>query len=430
MRGEHEHRARAQRARGAIAVLRLVHAEPGITRSEVARRLDLGSGSATEIVARLRARRLLTEVGPAGARPRGRPSLALVAHPEGPLVGALEISHAGWRVAAVELGGAAVDSTAGRHARRDATAVVEETRAALRQLHRARGGRIRALAVSVPGTVVADRVVLAATLGWRDVGLGAVVPRGLSGVPLLVGNDATLAGLAEARRGVASGVARALYLTIGVGLGGVELVDGRPVAGATGGAGEFGHMPFGDPGRRCPCGATGCWDLEVDGRAMARSLGRRAPRDPLRFAQIVVEAARGGRRAETLAVTRAARALGRGTGALVNALDPELVVYGGLGADLLGLSPRVLRDAYRGALMRHRRRTPPTLCVGTTGEHGSLVGASEAAFDAFFTTDGLEGWDRALAQPAPTSSPSSRQTHPSSSQVTVSVVDRAAPSSS
>lgn len=87
---------------------------------------------------------------------------------------------------------------------------------------------------------------------------------------MLIGNDATLAGVAEARRGAASSAGTVLYLTIEVGVGGVLVDHGRPMVGATGAGGEFGHVPFGDPSLDYPCGARGCWDLEVDGRAMAR----------------------------------------------------------------------------------------------------------------------------------------------------------------
>ena len=82
-----------------------------------------------------------------------------------------------------------------------------------------------------------------------------------------------------------------LYLAVEVGIGGVLVVDGHPFVGAQGEGGEFGHMPFGTDGLACPCGASGCWDLEVDGRALARALGRRAPADPRAFAARVIAAA-------------------------------------------------------------------------------------------------------------------------------------------
>ncbi len=65
----------------------------------------------------------------------------------------------------------------------------------------------------------------------------------------------------------------------------------------------------------------------------------------------------------------------------MNALDPDLVVYGGLAPDLRDAARRPLEAAYREALMRHRRREPPPLVTAATGSDGSLLGAAELAFD-------------------------------------------------
>ena len=369
---------------GALALLRLVHERPGISRSEATRALGMSSSTTTEITARLRGRQLLAEIAPASSARRGRPSGLLVAGPAGPVVGAVEISHPHWRVAAVELGGKIVSSVTDRRPREPA-ATLAAARRALRELQEAFGSRIRAVGLTVAGTVSGTRLMQAVTLRWRDVDLSAVLPTSLGGVPFVAGNDATLAGLAEARRGVATDVGVVLYLAVEVGIGGVLVVDGQPVTGSRGEGGEFGHVPFGDPALRCPCGASGCWDLEVDGRALARALGRRAPADPRAFAASVVAASRAGSSEEATAVAHVAAALGRGTGALVNALDPDLVVYGGLAPSLRGAAPAALESAFRAALMRHRRRTPPPIVASALGDDASLLGSSELAFDLVLT---------------------------------------------
>ena len=347
-----------QRAAGALAVLRLVHERPGVPRAEAARALGMSSSSTSEITARLRARELLAERAPEGVRNRGRPSGLLLPHPEGPVVCAVEITHASWRAAAVELGGSIVRAVEGRRARTPDVAL-REVRRGLVDLQDGIGARIRAIGVSITGTVSGRRLMQAATLRWREVDLDALVPDGLRQVPFVAGNDATLAGLAEARRGAAVDAGVVLYLAVDVGIGGVLVVDGRPLVGALGEGGEFGHMPLGALSLRCPCGAMGCWDLEVDGRALARALGRRAPVDPRTYAARVIRAGRAGAAAESAAIIEVARTLGRGTGALVNALDPDLVVYGGLAPDLRDTSPHALESSYHDALMRHRRDDPP-----------------------------------------------------------------------
>jgi predicted NBD/HSP70 family sugar kinase len=208
----------------------------------------------------------------------------------------------------------------------------------------------------------------------------------------VVGNDATFAGLAEASRGAAAGTAVSLHLKIDVGVGGVLVDHDRPFAGATGAGGEFGHMPFGEPSVRCGCGAWGCWDPEVDGRALARHLGRRPPRDPRRAAARILREAADGAPEARRAVLAVAAAFGRGTAGLVNALDPELVSVSGLGVDLLNGAGAELEAAYRRGLMRYRRASPPPIVATSLGSDGSLIGAAEAAFDEFLSERGVNAW--------------------------------------
>ncbi|GAA0552084.1 ROK family transcriptional regulator [Actinomadura livida] len=382
------HSARALRSQGALAVLRHVHAHPSATRAEVARALGLSSGSAAEITARLKAARLVRETPPPRASGRGRPSPVLGAHPEGPLVCVVAISHEEWRVACVELGGRVITEDSGRHA--GSPGLVGTLAARVAALHAHYGGRVRAVSAGVAGTVSGTTIIQASGLGWRDVALGPLRP---PGVPLLVGNDASLVGLADARRGAGTAARVVLHLTVEVGVGGILVVEGRPVDGATGAGGEFGHMPFGDPALECPCGARGCWDLAVDGRAMARALDRPPPADPRTAAGEIIASAASDPAALN-AVAGAAHALGRGMGALVNALDPDAVTLSGLALDLDERTPAALRDGYTSALMRYRRAAPPPVLRSPLGPQGPLIGAADAAFDVLLTEEGLETWSR------------------------------------
>jgi predicted NBD/HSP70 family sugar kinase len=386
-------RAQTQRDQALLEALRLVHEQPGRTRADVARVLALSSGSATEIAGRMRARHLAAEVHPGASGARGRPSPRLVADESGPLVAVAEVSYAGWRVAVAEIGLNLQGERSGSFASHDPDVVIKQLRRELRAIERRWGSRVRAVSIAVPGIVVAGRVAQAPMLGWIDVDIAAAVPSALADRPVLVANEATLAGMAEARRGVAIDASVSLYLLVGVGLGGVVVERGRPTLGATGGAGEFGHLPFGDPARQCPCGAHGCWGLEVDAGALARSLGRRMPADPTRFATSVFAAAAKGGAAERAAVAQAAAALGRGTAGLVNAVDPDLVVFGGTAGQLLAADRPRLMAAYREGLMRSRRAAAPELVSAALGAASTLVGAAESGLDRVLTAEGLAAWD-------------------------------------
>ncbi|GAA3216547.1 ROK family transcriptional regulator [Actinocorallia longicatena] len=351
----------ALRLRGLLEVLRHVHAAPAVTRAGLARELGLSRSSATEIVGRLRALALVEETEAAPTGERGRPTTVLGPHPEGPVVAAFEITQGTWKSAVAGLGGEQERVTERPHGRVDALDLVAER---LGELAAELGPRLRAAGVAVPGTLSGGRVVQAVHLGWDVVDVAAELG---ASVPVVVRNDATLAGVAEARRGAARDRAAALHLTaVDVGIGGVLIDGGSPVAGGTGAGGEFGHLPFGDPAAACPCGASGCWELEVNAAALAG----RGP-------------------------AAVARSLGRGIGGLVNALDPTAVTLSGLAADLLGSDRETVEEAYAAALMSYRRAAPPPLLAARFPYDGPLRGAAELAYDTVLSEAGLTSWQAA-----------------------------------
>lgn len=386
---------RDARWQGALDVLGQVRAEPGITRVEAARRLGLGSGSATEILARLRALELVDEV-PAPVVGRGRPTTRLVPHPRGPLVAAVEVRFDQWRCAVAGLDGQPETVLVQRH-EGDGEDVVARIAHTVEDLRRRHGSRLRAVSLAMAGVVRDGRLVQAAPLHWREVELSRVLPR--SDLPLVVGNDATLAGLAEARGGAGVGAGTVLHLTVEVGLGGVLVVGGLPVAGSRGTGGEYGHLPFGDRARSCPCGARGCWELEVDGRALARHLDAPPPRDPRAYALSVLERAPTDPRAAE-AARRVSVALAEGIAGLVNAQDPDVVTLGGIAAPIMRAAQAEFDAAYLEGLMEFRRRQPVPLRAAALGDDAALGGAAAAGLDAVLTEDGLAAW-AAQRQSAP-----------------------------
>ncbi|MDI6103832.1 ROK family protein [Actinoplanes sp. NEAU-A12] len=402
------------------ALLRVVHRHSGVTRADAARLLGIGTGAATELVTKLSRAALLAQAPAAPSGTRGRPTTVLLPHPDGPLVLACAITHEAWRLDVVALGGATAASLSARHGGARWADVRTAVAAAIEDLLSRYGDRLRAIGISVPGPVSRTLRLEAFTSDWHGIDLNELWP----GAGLLVaGNDATLAATAEHLRGSAAGAAVALHLRIEAGLGGAVIDDGRPVLGAHGAAGEFGHMPFGDPAVRCGCGAHGCWGTAVDGTALARLLGAPEPRDPVTYARrVIATAARelGSQRArqdvaglpplssgtpsggaaaypcgsgeaepeiDPAASVEAVRvvggALGRGLAGLVNALDPNLVTLGGIGVDLLAAVPNTITAAYRDGLMLiHRESPPPVLPAALPDDEGPIAGAAEEAWSA------------------------------------------------
>ncbi|MDP9417605.1 MAG: ROK family transcriptional regulator [Actinomycetota bacterium] len=368
-------------------VLRHIRRRPGITRAELGRELGLSSGSTTETVTRLRGARLLAEV-PASPTGRGRPSAVLVPHPSGPVVLALELRHEDWRCAVAGVDGALGPVRARRHASRERRQVLDQLAQAVREMRRCYGRRLRAVSVAAAGAVHDGTVVHASTLQWGPLDMAGLVDD--TGLPLLVGNDAACAGVAEARAGAAASARTCLHLLVDVGIGGSLIVDGQPLRGARGASGEFGHLALGERHLRCPCGATGCWDLEVDGRALARHLGVAPPEDPHTFARMLL--ARAPRRSAAAAFTAVSSALGSGIAGLVNALDPEVVSLGGLAPQLRDAARNAFDSAYLDGLMGFRRADPPPVVRAAFADDGALRGAAELGLDLATSESGIMEW--------------------------------------
>jgi predicted NBD/HSP70 family sugar kinase len=284
-------------------------------------------------------------------------------------------------VARVGLGGRVLTRVSGRPpAGAGPDAVAAEL---LRLLHVAvadapAGVALLGIGVGVPGVVRQDDGVVrfAPNLGWRDVPLAALLRSHLPGrLPIHVANDADLGALAEHTRGAVTGQADVVFLASDVGVGGGLIVGGRPLVGVGGYAGELGHLLINPRGRTCRCGSTGCWETEVGAAAISRAL-RLPPGD------LDVLAARlAAVRAPSAALRRVGRYLGLGLGSIVNVLNPEVVVLGGV---LRWLYP-VVREATDEALAAAALVAPREqvrLVVPALGGDAVLVGAAERCFDA------------------------------------------------
>lgn len=374
----------ARHWRSAAAALELLRRRPDPTRRDLAVELGLASGPASDLVGRLRAARLVAE-RPAVVRRPGRPTTRLHAHPDGPVVLVVDLRHGDWRVAACGVDGQPELLASGHHRERNARAVLSRLRRVITRAADELAGRALAVGVAVPGLTAGTRVLDASMLGWRQVELDAIAP----GLPLIVGNDATMAAIAEAR--VHPAADALLHLVLEVGIGGALVLCGRPAQGARGLAGEFGHMPLGDPDQLCGCGARGCWGLAFDPRRLASRLGQPEPADPREWLRRILEPSQRGAGAARLRHQLAAD-FGRGIAGLVNALDPHLVTLGGLAGPLRDAAPDAFQHAFEAGLMSVHRRPAPEIVAGRSGEDAVLVGTALAAFDRFLDAPQLALW--------------------------------------
>ena len=132
---------------------------------------------------------------------------------------------------------------------------------------------VEAMGLAAAGFVSADRssVLFAPNIAWRDYPLRERVAALLQDdVRIVVENDANAAGWAEFRFGAGRDVDDMLMLTVGTGLGGAIVTDGKLVRGAWGVAAEIGHMRVVPGGHYCGCGHEGCWEQYASGSALVR----------------------------------------------------------------------------------------------------------------------------------------------------------------
>lgn len=177
--------------------------------------------------------------------------------------------------------------------------------------------------------------------GWHNIPLKDEIEKAL-GVMTFIVNDATAAALGEHRFGAGRGVRHLIYLTVSTGIGGGIIVDNRLYSGASGSAGEMGHMTIDINGPRCPCGNTGCLEVLASGKAVAREAQRligQGTKTVMReiaeghaefvTAQTVAAAANRGDAVAISIVNKAANYLGIGLVNLVNIFNPEMIIVGG-----------------------------------------------------------------------------------------------------
>lgn len=245
--------------------------------------------------------------------------------------------------------------------------VVADVAAAARRL---RGfATARACGIGAPGPLDLrrTRVLVAPNLGWRNVPLPRLLKRAL-GIPVRLENDANCAAVAEARAGAGRGVSSVALFTLGTGVGGGLVLDGRLWAGAAGGAGEFGHLTIDPAGRRCACGRRGCLETIASATAVARAAG--TPDARTAFARKTARA-RG-------AIAAAAGALGAGIAAVFNALQPaRFVIAGGMSLAGAPFVAAVRRSASARIFAAYRRNLD--IVLATLGNDAGWIGAALVA---------------------------------------------------
>ncbi|MDD3164601.1 MAG: ROK family protein [Oscillospiraceae bacterium] len=202
---------------------------------------------------------------------------------------------------------------------------------------------IAAVGIAVPGLSIDEtgEVVFATNLGWHHVQIGQAMSKEL-GKPVHMDNDANVAALGEVVAGGMKGAKNAIFLTLGTGVGGGIVLDGKIFGGAHHVGGEVGHMIVKLGGEQCTCGNKGCWERYTSATALIREGRKAAEAHPESLiakkvngnldaisAKTVIDAARENDPEACRIYKDYIEAMALGIVSLINLFDPETIAIGG-----------------------------------------------------------------------------------------------------
>jgi glucokinase len=257
------------------------------------------------------------------------------------------------------------------------------------------GGRVAGIGIGIPGLVnrKTNRIEVMPNLpALSQVDITAELSRE-TGLPVILDNDANAAAYGELQVGAARGRREVFFAKLGNGIGAGLIINGQIYRGATGFAGEFGHMTIDPEGIECACGNIGCLETIAAGPNIVRrtrerlyrdrtsSLSRLAiPRDREFTAEDIARAAREGDEMAQVMMERTGMFLGIALAAVINLLNVEMVVMGGgvMDAGDLILKPTIKET--------RRRAFPPSfnsceIVIAKLGATAGMIGAALLARD-------------------------------------------------
>lgn len=378
-------RSETVRESNLLTILRSLHLRGSASRSKIGADTGLTRSAVGALVSELTEQGYVREVRPEPDGRRGRPSPLVQPRSEN-LVLAVEILVDSVAVAAVGLGGPVLRSVR-RDRSRDQTEV-GRTVADITNLASSvvqsldDNARIWSLGIAVPGLVrqADNQVIVAPNLRWDDVALVSLLDTSLGlNIPIVAGNEADLAALAESRRGAVAGIDDVVYLSGEVGIGGGCIAAGQIVEGQSGFAGEVGHIPVNIDGQQCNCGSFGCFETEAGEEALLRRAGRPVDGGRAALAELF-ESADAGDPDVLSALGDHGRWLGFGIAGLANIFNPNAIVLGGFLGPALPFVRKTLEEELDRRVL-DVIRADLSLFASKLGPDAPLLGAAELAWN-------------------------------------------------
>ena len=252
---------------------------------------------------------------------------------------------------------------------------------------------VAAIGVGVPGICDPKTGIIpfCTNLGWHEVPFVAEMGKYLPN-RVVVDNDATVAGYAESIAGVSKGTKSSVFITLGTGVGGGIVINGKPYSGVHGIGSEIGHMIIKMDGEPCTCGNKGCFERYASATAIIREAKRAVEKHPESAilarcggdaekinAKIVIDCAKEGDETAKAVFDRYIDSLSSACASIYNLLDPEVIAIGGgvCGAGEFLFAP--LREKTTGKCFY---KTHGKLVPAELGNDAGMIGAAMLHKDA------------------------------------------------
>lgn len=249
------------------------------------------------------------------------------------------------------------------------------------------GWTVKGIGLGTPGIVdKTNRMVLGGAeniAGWENIDIASPLEERLQ-LPVALGNDANLMGLGETMYGAGRGCTHVVFLTVGTGIGGAVIIDGKLFNGFANRGTELGHVPLIANGERCACGAVGCLERYASTAALVRRFSLLAQQQGLAFdeeinGELIVRLYREGFPLAVACMDEHFYFLGRGIAGFINIFSPQRVVIGGGVSESGAFYPERLRQVVRENVIADCALNTE-IVIAELGNKAGLIGAATLGF--------------------------------------------------
>ncbi|MGR9221227.1 ROK family protein (plasmid) [Rhizobium leguminosarum] len=383
-----------------LRILTMLRTQGPASRADIARRLGVTPATSTRLINGLIERDLLEESRGLSSKVKdelrepGRPGGRVSLNPGGAFFLGVEIGVGVIRFAVIDLMANVVDSSeisVSRELPPSAAVAAISNQLSLVEKQRQFKSKIMSVGVTVPGIVTSEGYVInLPILGWKSTDLLAELSAAIP-LPCFVENNANAAAFGAVYTQPSLPSVCTIFLKLGTGCGGAAVINGRLLRGASGTAGEFGHIRLSDEGTLCSCGQKGCLESWVNLGALARNYLGTDKLTESQFAALpaeVAEKAGAGDEKALSALDTFSHWMSLGIVSLVNLFNPSAVILGGVMRPVLERTVDRIRDSVQAGIIAGI--PVPEVRLSELGKFECAIGAATVAHHHAFDISRVE----------------------------------------